>query len=316
MAKRSPAKVANPSGAPAAGKSQPIFDPAALARAESLGLLARAVVEGYRVGEHRSPFQGFALEFAQHREYTSGDDLRHIDWKVLGRTDRYFIKQYEQDTNLVAWMLVDCSRSMAYGSDQVTKLDYAKALAATLAHAVLLHKDAVAMMMFDEQVRDSAARSDSIGKIHDIMRQLAALEPTGQTALRQGMERIAASFRARGIVVLISDFLDDEDEIEAGIQQLRFQRHEVILFHVLDREEIEFSFRGRFRFEGLEEDRKVQIDPADYRKDYLAAMKKFTDRLRGIAERADSHYILVDTSHSLEECLGRYLYFRQQVSRR
>jgi len=119
-------------------RDQPLFDPEAFARAESLGLMARSIVEGYRVGAHRSPFQGFALEFAQHREYTAGDDLRHLDWKVLGKTDRYFLKQYEQDTNLVAWLLVDASESMDYGSTKITKLHYAKACAATLAHAILL----------------------------------------------------------------------------------------------------------------------------------------------------------------------------------
>ena len=309
-ARRSSSSAADPARA-----EQPIFDPEALARAQSLGLLARSVVEGYRVGEHRSPFQGFALEFAQHREYTMGDDLRHLDWKVLARTDRYFLKQYEQDTNLVAWLLVDASESMAYGSGALTKLHYAKALAATLAHAVLLHKDAVALSLHDEETRDAMPRTDNLSKIHEIMRRLVALEPAHGTNLRRGIERIAAAFRARGIVAILSDFFDDEDAIEKGISQLRFLGHEVILFHVLDREELEFNLQGRARFEGLENGPSLQIDPRDYRDGYLAAFRGFQERLKGMAERSNSHYVLVDTSRPLLECLGGYLAFRRKVSR-
>src|SRR5271156_6572457 len=180
-----------------------------LARGEALGILARTVVEGYRVGEHRSPFKGFAIEFAQHREYTLGDDIRHLDWKVLGRTDRYYIKQYEQDTNFVAQMVVDGSESMNYGSGKITKLHYAKALAACLAYLVLLQRDAVALHVFDTEMRDTMTRTDNIGKIHSIMDRLAAFKATQQTRLGPALSDVARMTKARGIIVVISDLFDD-----------------------------------------------------------------------------------------------------------
>ena len=294
---------------------QPLFDPEALARAESLGLMARSIVEGYRVGAHRSPFQGFALEFAQHREYTAGDDLRHLDWKVLGRTDRYFLKQYEQDTNLVAWVLLDASESMSYGSTTLTKLHYAKACAATLAHAILLQKDAVGIGIFDTGIREQIARTDNQGKIHEILRRLAAIEAAGQTDIGETMEKIALAFRNRGIAIVFSDFFEDEARLERGIQRLRFLRHEVILFHVLDHQEISFEFRGSCRFQGLEGASSVQLSPEDYRKDYLRAFGEFQSRIRVIAERNACHYVLADTSHPVAEVLGGYLSLRLRMGR-
>jgi len=296
-------------------QTQPLFDPDALARAESLGLMARSIVEGYRVGAHRSPFQGFALEFAQHREYTAGDDLRHLDWKVLGRTDRYFLKQYEQDTNLVAWLLLDASESMAYGSTPLTKFHYAKACAATLAHAILLQKDAVALGVFDTECREQIARTDNQAKIHEILRRLAALEASGGTDLGEMLEKTALGFRRRGIAIVFSDFFEDEDRLERGIRRLRFLRHEVILFHVLDHQEIAFEFRGSCQFKGLENTGSVQLAPEDFRKDYLKAFSDFQSRIRNLAERNACHYVVADTSHSVAEVLGGYLSLRLRMGR-
>lgn len=294
---------------------QPLFDPEALARAESLGLMARSIVEGYRVGAHRSPFQGFALEFAQHREYTAGDDLRHLDWKVLGRTDRYFLKQYEQDTNLVAWLLVDSSESMDYGSAVVTKFHYAKACAATLAHAILLQKDAVALGVFDTVMREQITRTDNQGRIHEILRRLAALEAAGETNMGGAMERTAIAFRRRGIVIVFSDFFEAPDKIESGIQRLRFLGHEVILFHVLDHQEINFEFSGSCRFDGLENQTSVQLAPEDFRRDYLLAFGEFQNRIRNIADRNACHYVFADTSRPVVEVLGSYLALRLRMGR-
>src|SRR6202789_3867271 len=163
--------------------SQSYLDPLAISRGENLGILARKGVEGYRVGEHRSPFKGFAIEFAQHREYTVGDDVKHLDWKVLGRTDRYYIKQYEQDTNFVCHLLIDGSESMNYGSGKVTKMQYAKILAACLSYIVLHQRDAISLNIFDTEIREHFSRTDNTGKIHDIMRQLSAFQATGETKL-------------------------------------------------------------------------------------------------------------------------------------
>src|SRR3954468_13306305 len=229
-----------------------LLDPVAISRAESLGLNARFIVEGYMAGEHKSPYRGFAIEFAQHREYTHGDDTRHLDYKVLGRTDRYYIKQYEQETNYVAQIMLDGSESMKFGSGQYSKFDYGRQMAATLAYLILLQRDAVSVNIFDEKLREKQPRTDSLAKIHQIMAVLAAFEPSEKTNVAQMLHDLAAQFRRKGIVILISDMLDDEEKIIEGIQHLRFNGHEVIVFHVMDHAEIAFDMTGTVEFIGLE----------------------------------------------------------------
>lgn len=299
-----------------ASTQRDLLDPDALARGEALGILARSVVEGYRVGEHRSPFKGFAIEFAQHREYTIGDDTRHLDWKVLGRTDRYYIKQYEQDTNFVAQLIVDGSESMNYGSGKITKLHYAKVLAACLAYLVLLQRDAVALHVFDTEIRDTMTRTDSIAKIHPIMDRLASFQATQQTKLGTVLSDVARMTKARGIVILISDLFDDEDAFERGIQQFRFGGSEVIVFHILDPYEIEFPFQGTVEFIGLEQDLRMKTNPAAIRKSYLDSMNSFRKKVLEICERNGSHYVLANTGHALSETLSAYLAFRHKVAAR
>ena len=292
-----------------------LLDPDAVSRGEALGLLARTIVEGYRVGEHRSPFKGFAIEFAQHREYTTGDDLRHLDWKILGRTDRYYIKQYEQDTNFVAHLLLDGSESMNYGSGLVSKLHYAKALAACLAHLVLVQRDAVALNLFDTDVRERITRTDNPGRIHHIMDRLAAFQATQRTGLGVALADLARQLKARGIVILISDLLAESDEaLTTGLRQLRFGGSEVIVFHVLDPHEIDFPFTGTIEFEGLEGDPLIKTQPAAIRKSYLDAFNAWQKSVRAACDRNGCHYVLANTGHSLAETLSGYLAFRQKNS--
>ncbi|MCE0483177.1 MAG: DUF58 domain-containing protein [Methylacidiphilales bacterium] len=290
------------------------LDPEALARGESLGLMARLVVEGYRVGEHRSPFRGFAIEFAQHREYTLGDDLRHLDWKVLGKTDRYYIKQYEQDTNFVANLVLDGSASMNYGSGKITKFHYAKALSACLAYLITSQGDAVSLHLFDERIRDTVQRTDKVGKISHIMDRLAGFQTRETTQLGTSLNDLAQMVRSRGITIIISDLFDDETAIEKGIQRLRFGGSEIIVFHVLDSDELEFPFDGMVEFVGLEGGMRLKIAPADLRKSYLAALDGFRQRVQAICNRAGCHYVLVNTRKPLAENLGGYLAFRHKVT--
>ena len=292
--------------------AESLLDPAAVAKGEALGLAARGIVEGYRVGEHRSPFHGFAIEFAQHREYSTGDDLRHMDWKVLGRTDRYYIKQYEQDTNLVAHLLVDGSESMNYGSAAGrTKLDYAKTLAACLALLVLRQSDAVGLNIFDTEIRDRFARTDNPGRIHEIMRRLAAFEAHAGTGIGRALRDLSSTLRARGIVLVVSDLFDDEEVLARGLEQLRFQGHEVVVFHVLDPDEIDFPFTGSVRFVGLEGADTVETNPAALRRSYLDAFEAFCKRVREVCARCSSHYVLCNTGVPLATTLSEYLAFRQ-----
>ncbi len=288
-----------------------LLDPAAIAKGEALGIIARQIVEGYRVGEHRSPFHGFAIEFAQHREYTTGDDLRHLDWKVLGRTDRYYIKQYEQDTNFVAHLLIDGSESMNYGSGERTKLDYAKTLAACLALLVLRQSDAVGFNIFDTEIRDRFARTDNPGKIHEMMHRLAAFQAHAGTSVGRGLRDLAATLRARSIVIVISDLFDDEDELRQGLERIRFQGSEAIVFHVLDPHEIDFPFTGSVKFVGLEGAPTLETTPATFRKSYLEGFNAFCQRVREVCARCSSHYVLCNTAVPLSETLGEYLAFRQ-----
>lgn len=294
-----------------AKRTADLLDPAAIAKGEALGVIARDIVEGYRVGEHRSPFHGFAIEFSQHREYTTGDDLRHLDWKVLGRTDRYYIKQYEQDTNFVAHLVVDGSESMNYGSGNLTKLEFAKVLAACLAYIVLGQSDAVSVNIFDTEMRDRFERTDNRGKIHEIMRRLASFQATHGTRMGKVLDDIAATLRARSIVVLISDLFDDEKSLLQSIERIRFQGTEVIVFHVLDPYEIEFPFSGNFKFVGLEGGPVVQTVPSDIRNSYLQAFGDYCKRMRAMCDRCSCHYVLCNTAAPIHETLSEYLAFRQ-----
>ncbi len=293
-----------------------LLDPVAIARAESLGLHARFVVEGYMAGEHKSPYRGFAIEFAQHREYTHGDDPRHLDWKVLGRTDRYYIKQYEQETNYVANLLLDGSESMRYGSGQLTKLHYGKMMAACLAYLILHQRDASALGMFDTVVRDYAPRSDNLATIHNLMARLASFEPKEKTNIAAVLHEMARQIRRKGLVIIISDFFDDEAKVLEGIQHLRFGGNEVVVFHLMDPQELDFPFNGQVEFDGLEGSGKIQTRPAEIRKSYLREMEAFRQLLREGCERNNCHYTLVNTAQPLHEVLSAYLGFRLRTTTR
>lgn len=293
-----------------------LLDPEAISRAESLGLHARFIVEGYMAGEHKSPYRGYAAEFAQHREYAPGDDLRYLDWKVLGRTDRYYIKQFEQETNYVAHLLLDGSESMKYGSGRLTKLQYGKMMAACLAYLVLLQRDAVALAVFDTSVRGYTPRSDSKASIHALMSKLAAFEPKEQTNIAVVLHDMAYQIRRKGIIIVISDFFDDEQKVLDGIQHLRFGGNEVIVFHILDPYELEFPFVGLVEFEGLEAIPRILTRPSEIRRSYLREIEAFRLRLRAGCEKNHCHYVLANTAQPLHEVLNGYLAFRLRTTSR
>jgi uncharacterized protein (DUF58 family) len=293
-----------------------LLDAEALSRAERLGLQARYVVEGYLAGDHKSPFRGFAIEFTQHREYAPGDDIRHLDWKVYGRTDRYYLKQYEQETNFVAHVLLDASESMRYGSGAMTKLHYGKQLAACLSYLILRRRDATSVSVFDTGVRQAVPRTSSLGMMPTILQTLAAAEPTSTTRIATVLHDMAGLIKRKGIVILISDLFDDEGQILDGIQHLRFGGNEVIVFHILDPWELEFPFKGLVEFEGLEAIPRIMTRPLEVRKSYLREIEAFRARVREGCERNQSHYVLMNTAQPLHEALGGYLAFRLRTSMR
>lgn len=298
---------------PSASQNPPLLDPAVIQRAELLGLNARQIVEGYMAGAHKSPLRGMAIEFAQHREYAPGDDLRHIDYKVLGRTDHYYIKQYEQETNFVAHLLLDGSESMQYGSGTVTKFEYARQMAATLAYLILLQRDAIAVSIFDTAARQRRPRTDGMGRMNDILTTLAAFDPHEQTDIARMLHDLAVELKRKGIVILISDLFDDEERILQGIQHLLFGGHEVLVFHVMDPAELEFPFTGLVEFIGLERGPRLTTHPASVRKSYRAEVLAFRDRIRLACQRNRCHYVFADTGKPWGEILAAYLASRQHT---
>ncbi len=292
----------------------PLLDPEAINRAEALGLHARQIVEGYMAGEHKSPFRGFSIEFTQHREYVAGDDIRHLDWKVLGRTDRYYLKQYEQETNYVAHLLLDGSESMKYRSGAISKLQYGKVMAASLAYLILHQRDAVSAGIFDTSVKEYVPRTGNLASMHNIMATLAAFAPREQTNIAAVLHDMAGQIRRKGIVILISDLFDDEQKVLDGIQHLLFGGNEVIVFHTLDPFELEFPFDGLVQFEGLELEALVMTRPREIRKSYQRELQAFCGRIREGCEKQRCHYVLINTSAPLHEVLSGYLAFRLRTS--
>ena len=295
-------------------ETRKLLDPRAIARAEALGMNARFIVEGYMAGEHKSPYRGFAIEFAQHREYAPGDDVRHLDWKVQAKTERYYIKQYEQETNFVAHLLLDGSESMKYGSGEISKLEYGKMMAACLAYLILHQRDAVALGIFDEEVQEYLPRSDNRDNLFRIMDRLAGFEPLRGTRLAPVLHGMAGQIKRKGIVIVISDFFDDEEELLQSVQHLRFKGHEVIMMQVLDPCEIDFPFTGNVEFEGLEDLPLIRTRPSQIKKSYHREFEKFRERLRSDVERHQCHFVGVRTDQPLDKVLANYLTFRKSTA--
>ncbi|MCX6878669.1 MAG: DUF58 domain-containing protein [Verrucomicrobia bacterium] len=291
-----------------------LLDPDAVSRGDALGIMARKIVEGYRVGDHRSPYHGFAIEFAHHREYSPGDDIRHLDWKVFGRSEKYYIRQYEQDTNFVTHLVVDGSASMNYGSGKLTKLHYAKILAACFAHVILLQRDAVALALVGEEIQEYLPRTDNLQRIQHLMERLSVFQGKGGTRLGTALQQVSREARRRGIIIIISDLFDDEHGLASGLERFAFSGNEVIVFHTLDSHELTFPFDGTWEFRNLEGPDRVKISPDDFRKSYLRNFEAFQSRVRRMCEKFQAHYVLADTSKSLAETFSGYLAFRQRAN--
>lgn len=287
--------------------------PDLLARIDRLELDARQVVEGYLAGRHRSPRRGFAVEFAQHREYSPGDDLRHLDWKVFARTERYHLKQYEQETNLVAWLVVDASESMRVGTvarpdgSAVTKFDVAATLAAALAHLVTGQADSVGLQVVDAARRPGLKPSGSSGRVRDVVQQLAGGPGRGAADVGRALLDLGGSLGRRAVVFLFSDLLDDPAGLAAGLRVLRAHRHEAVVVQVLDAAEVDFPFRHPTLFRGLEDLPEVSTDPLSVRAGYLAAFGKHLAEVEEVCRAAAADLVRVRTDDDLGAVLATYL---------
>jgi uncharacterized protein (DUF58 family) len=298
---------------------QDYLDPKVLSKITRLDLQARLVVEGFISGLHRSPFHGLSVEFASHREYAPGDDIKHIDWKVLGRTDRYYIKQYEEETNLKATFLLDGSESMLYGSgrkEALTKYHYAAAVAASLAFLLLQQQDAVGLAVFDEELKTYLPSSANPNQIKSLVHAMDVVEPKAKTSLEPICHSVAEKIPRRGLVCLVSDLFVDVDGVIRGLQHFRHYDHEVIVLHIMDEDELTFPFQGNTMFRGLEQTGHITIEPRALREGYLEAVGRFCTEIKRkcIASRVD--YKLISTADHLDAALLAFLAARAAATRK
>ena len=287
------------------------FDPKVLAGISNLYLRARWVVEGMLSGVHRSRSKGFSVEFEEHREYSPGDEIRRIDWKALGKFDRYFIKEYEDETNLRAYLLVDSSGSMDYASDGVTKFDYGCTLAASLAYLILRQQDAAGVVTFSDHIESFIPPKAKRDYLIQILHALENRGPAGETNVGKILEEIAGQIKRRGLVVLVSDLLDEPEQILQGLRLFRFKGNDVIVFHLLDPAELDLPFDGNILFEDLEEaNLRVVADPRAIRKTYREVVAEFTSRMRQGCHDNIIDYQLISTTTPLDQALASYLSWR------
>jgi uncharacterized protein (DUF58 family) len=289
------------------------LDPDVIARISRLDLRARHVVEGYISGMHRSPFFGHSVEFLQHREYVPGDDLRHIDWKVWSKTDRYHIKQYEEDTNLRTTLVVDVSESMHYGRGALNKYSYACTIAACLGYLLLRQQDSVGLITFDADVRHITPARGQITQADALAKALHVSRPRAKTDLEKILRRVAESVSSRGLIVLVSDLLADREPLMRGLEMLCHRRHDVLVFHVLDDDELTFPFAGTTRFEGMEELPHLLCDPRALRDGYLEALEEYLVEVRRGCVRKGIDYMLVRTGDPLDAVLSKFLHHRMAM---
>jgi uncharacterized protein (DUF58 family) len=289
------------------------LDPEGLARVGHMELVARQVVEGFLTGRHRSPYHGFSVEYLDHRQYAPGDEIRDIDWKLLARTDKYFVKLFEDETNLRAYILLDCSRSMAFKSGAVSKLEYGSHLAAALSYLMLHQNDAVGLVLFDTEVRQflgPKARPTQFRRILELLDHDSAREDTDVgTVLHEVAERI----KRRGLVIVISDLIDDVGKLADGLQHFRHDHHEVIVFHVMDDAELTFPYDRLTRFKDMEGAGRIVANPKSLRSRYLARIQTFLEGIRAACFERGISYNLANTKEPYDQFLAAYLEKRSRL---
>jgi uncharacterized protein (DUF58 family) len=289
------------------------LDPSALARFGRLELLARLVVEGVTAGLHRSPFKGFSVEFAEHRQYGPGDEIRHIDWRAFGKTDRYYVKEFEEETNLKAFLVVDSSGSMGYSGQTVSKLEHARRMAASLAYLMIGQRDAVGLVTFDTALRSMIPPRSAPGHFSVLCHQLEATKTGGETALGAILHSLAERIARRGLVIILSDGFDDLDNLVSALKHLRHRRHEVLFFHILAPEEEEFPFSRPVQLRNLERaDHRLRVDPLALRAVYLERFRGFCQSLKERVRAMGADYQRASTGEPVEKILLDYLSSRSR----
>jgi uncharacterized protein (DUF58 family) len=288
--------------------------PDVVSKLSSLELRARMVVEGFITGLHKSPYHGFSVEFAEHRQYMPGDEIRRIDWKVFGRTDRYYIKQYEEETNLKAWVILDQSASMGFRSgDRLTKFDYAVSLAAALSMLMLRQQDAVGSAVYDTEVRGYLPPRSRGSYLQEILRMLSAASPAKGTGTARSLNLLAERVRRRGLVIVLSDFFDNPEDVISALKHFRHKQNEVLAMQVLDPLERTFNFGTDATFRDMETGEEIVTQPYQIKQAYAEAMTAFTERLKRECREHGIDYVLLDTSVPYDVALFEYLNKRKRM---
>ena len=290
------------------------LQPDVVSTLKGMELKARMVVEGFVAGLHKSPYHGFSVEFAEHRQYMPGDNIRDIDWKVYAKSDRFYIKQYEEETNLKAYLLLDCSASMAYHSeDRINKLDYAGMLSAALSYMMLRQRDAVGLVTYDSRLRRYIPPRSKAGHLHLLLNEIAKQTPSDTTDIGATLHEMADRIKRRGLVIIMSDLLDDADTIISGLKHFRYNRHEVIVFQILDPRERDFAFPREAIFKDMETGEELTTLPYQIKKSYAEQVEEFTDKIATHCRQANIDFHPIDTSTPFDKALYAFLSKRERL---
>ena len=289
------------------------LEPEMVARLSNMSLRARLVVEGYIIGQHKSPFHGFSVEFAEHRAYGPGDEIRHIDWKLYGKTDRFFVKQYEEETNLRSYILLDTSRSMEYKSDKISKLDYGNYLSAALAYLMINQQDGVGLTLFDNQIQTFIPPRSKPSHVNTILTHLDKTGSAKDTDVGIVLHEMAERIKKRGLIILISDLFDETENIINGLKHFRHNKQEIIVFHIMDRKELEFDFTNRTKFKDMETNEQITTEPWKIRKVYQKSIQSYQNELRLKCREQKIDYVPLFTYQRLDLALNEYLKKRQRL---
>ena len=291
------------------------LNPDVVAKLANMELVARLVVEGFITGLHKSPFHGFSVEFAEHRQYMPGDEIRHIDWKIYGKTDRYYIKQYEEETNLKSYIILDASKSMTFSSEnRLTKLEYASYLSAALAGLMVQQRDAVGLTVYDDAVRTYMPPHATKTYFKEILRTLEKIESSRKTATADSLHEIAERIKRRGLVIILSDLLDDPAKVMSAIKHFRHKKNEVIVMQILDPLERSFAFGRDAVFKDMETGEEITTQPWHIQKAYKESMLNFLESYKKQCRENNVDYVLLDTSTPFDVALFEYLHKRQRLS--
>lgn len=287
--------------------------PEVVSKLASMDLRARLVVEGFITGLHKSPYHGFSVEFAEHRQYMPGDEIKHIDWKVYGKTDRFYVKQFEEETNLKAYLLVDASASMGFKSQSITKLQYASYLAGALTYLLIRQRDAAGLLIFDEKIRKYLPPRSVTSYLHLILSELDQTESSSKTNIARALHQMAERIKRRGLIILFSDLFDDPQQVLSGLKHFRHRKHEVIVFHIFDPLELNFDFTQDAVFKDMETGEEITTQPWHIRLEYQKQVKNFIEYFKKNCRENRIDYVLLNTKEDYDRALFQYLLKRKRI---